>query len=495
MFAKVIDPTELARRATPMLAVRQQALLATVIALLLILPCMMMGSLIPYAVILAAVIGFLVLRKPLYSILSFIVIDVVLLIHPRSSLPGAAPTAFDFALGLILTAISCYWVIRVRLSQGEPLTTTRSHLAILLFGLWSLVVTGLGFIHGNNSVAVALREFLNLSPLFILPLLFERFIEHDSTDEHRIISAVLIAGCVMVVWNFLILRSHIVQAAYLYETGRAASDEDLSGLMVLIATSWLMSRQKGKRLIPIGILFLAGCAGVVISMFRGIYIATILSVLWMLVTGRPAERKRGFSRLAITTFLGGIALFPVVEASRVFRLLLMSYSNRFLSSQHLRMDLSLRSRYVEWAYEWKAILHAPVFGYGFGSEWRVFDMILGFHSWIGFSHSSYLFLILKSGVIGFVLFFLAYFGFMLKGYRLLHSPLISETSRVIVRVGVAFLILILIDAYTEPVFDNKPDVMWVGLTWGSILAVEKSMRLRSYSTGLEPTLDTGRPAA
>lgn len=465
------------------LSFAQMAIVGAAILLLLVGGLVVASPVFGYGAVLALLLGILLVRDPLYSILSFVVINVVLMIRPKANLPGAAPTPFDLALGLILAVIIGYWLLRIRLLEGDRLNSSASQLAISLFFVWAVIVTAIGFLDGNNSFPLALREVLNLSPLLILPILYERFIESDSSDERLLIWAVLIAGGVLLAWNILHIRNTLVHAVYMYETGRGSADQDLSGFLVLIATSLFMSRHRRKLLVPIGILFLGGCVGIIISLFRGLYIATAVCIIWMIFSGNAAERRRGIFRVAITVCSGSLVMIPLVAFSRVLRLLLLNYSHRFLSSQHLGMDLSLRARYAEWAYEWKAILHAPVFGYGFGSRWRVFDIILHFNSWMAFSHSSYFYIILKSGFIGFLLFFLAYFGFMLKGYKLLRSSAISETSRAVLRAGIAFLIFILIDAYTEPVFDGKTDLIWVGLIWGYFLALERSMKLHS------PTLE------
>ncbi|MDP4288762.1 MAG: O-antigen ligase family protein [Bacteroidota bacterium] len=477
------------------LSTAQMLAVASAVIALLVLSVLVAGPFLSYAVLVLMMVGFAIIRNPVLSVLSYVVINTVLTLRPKEyGGGGAAPSVLDFMLGLCLAGVMAYWIVRIRIVEQQPLSRSREQLYMMLFAVWGLIGTGIGFLTGgNNLFNSAIRELLNFTPLLILPIIYERYIETDSSEEHVLMWAVVVAGCLMLVWNALTMRSNILRAAYLYQTGRATTDQELSGFLTLIAVSFLMSLRRSRWLIPFAIVFLAGCFSIVISMFRGLYIATAISMVCMLFSGDRAERRRGISRIGLAVGSGVLLLIPIIESSRLFRLLLMGFANRMLSTQHLGTDLSLFNRYVEWRYEWNVILHAPLFGYGFGSLWRVWDALLGFHTWIGFSHSSYLFLLLKSGLVGFCLFFLAYFGFMRNGYRLLRSPRLSETSRAIVRAGIAFLLFILIDAYTSPVFDSKTDLVWVGLIWGYFLALEKSLGMRGHLIEQKPALLTAKP--
>src|SRR5438093_933052 len=81
---------------------------------------------------------------------------------------------------------------------------------------------------------------------------------------------------------------------------------------------------------------------------------------------------------------------------------------RFLSTGKFSTDLSLLNRYSEWKSAWLGTLHAPILGNGFGSSFRYYQIISGFHQWSGYSHSSYLYILFKTGFIGGLLFFGAY---------------------------------------------------------------------------------------
>ena len=431
---------------------------------------MLTGSLLPFAIILGAFAVFATIRNPVASLFAFIVINVFLTLHGKDT--GAA-TATDLALGIVITLIMAYWLVRLRLFEVQSLTTSTGQLLLSLFAVWSVIVTIVGLFGEHTSFNNALREMLNLSPLIVLPIIYSRFVELESPAERWLFMGVLAAGLLMVVWNVFHMRNNVLHAVYLYQTGRGNSDEMLSGLLVLLATSLLMTVRDYWKAIPAMLLLMLGVAGVVMSFARTLYIVAILCMAIVLLLGNREERWRGLRRIAVAGLAGVVGLLPLYFSSRIFRLLLWNYGMRFISAQHLGTDLSLRIRYIEWKYVWQSILQSPILGHGFGATFRDFDIMRFIHWWMPYSHSSYLYMIFKTGFIGAALFFVAYFSFIIKGFRFLKSDRLSTRTRILLRMGIAFLIAMLIYAYTSPVLDSKTDLIWVGLIVGYFLVVER----------------------
>jgi O-antigen ligase len=89
-----------------------------------------------------------------------------------------------------------------------------------------------------------------------------------------------------------------------------------------------------------------------------------------------------------------------------------------------------------------------------------------------------LYLLFKTGFPGAFLFLAAYFAFLYKGFKLLKSPFIIDPARSVVRACIAYLVVVLISAYTEAIFDSKADLIWTGLIWGYFLSLERSLRYK-----------------
>ncbi|MGH2638585.1 MAG: O-antigen ligase family protein, partial [Rhabdochlamydiaceae bacterium] len=349
-------------------------------------------------------------------------------------------------------------------------------LSIAIFFIWALLVTAGGIILNGNPPDVALREILNLLPLLILPLLYERYIKTDSKEETTIFWFVLIAGFIIILGDFWIIHNNIVKAVYLYEMGRAVLDMAAICLIILAMVSFLMSEHPWYLTVCAIIFLLLGIGGLLISFTRSMYIWTFLVALLMLAMGSRRERRIGLKNLSIATIVGIVILAPVYLTWKLLRLLMFSYLGRLLTTEHFTSDLSLRMRFSEWRGEWHAITQSPILGHGFGASFRSFDIVHYYHVWLSFSHNSYLYIIFKTGFIGGILFLIPTAIILYKGLRLVRSPHLSSRARMVLRAVVASTIVILFGAFTGPTFDSKTAIAWLALGWGYILSADRANR-------------------
>jgi O-antigen ligase len=414
-----------------------------------------------------------VIRNPVYSIYAFIVLNILLLLRLPGSGSVDAPGIKEIIAGLFLIGIIIYWIVRIRIFESEPLSNTLGQLFLVLFFGWSIPITIGGLFLDHHFASSAFREVLNLLPLLILPVLYERHIVSGSSQEKTIFFLILAGGCISIVWSILQMRYQISQAVYLFQSGRAKTDETLAAFLILLATSFLMSLRRSWKILPLVILWIAGWVGVIVTFSRALYVAALFTMILTIVLGTSQERRNGRIHVFWSAFVAASLIVSICLTSRLIRLLASHYFLRFLSTQHLGTDRSLLQRYTEWGYEWNAIKESPILGHGFGSQFKVYNMIEHFHSWMGFSHSSYLYLVFKTGFLGALLFLGAFFVFLYKGFKLLKSPTLIDPARSIVRACVTYMIVILIYAYAGPIFDSKTDLIWIGLIWGYFLALER----------------------
>ena len=464
---------------------RQQILLGVGAVILLVVPFVMTQSLIPIGIILAAIIGYAVIRNPVWSIFAFVVINVVLAIRPKQELEGNAPSILDLLLGMVLVGISVYWIIRLRIFEREKLSQSIGQLCIALFMVWSVFVTIIGFIFNDWSINNAIRELLNLSPLLVLPILYSREIEPDSKNELRIFFTIIISAVIVIIWNIIFVKRSIATAVYLYETDRGAFDIGISCFLILFMTSILMMKQRWWQSLLSIFLLLFGFVGLVVSFTRTLYILIFLSMAIVLFLGTKQERKQGALRLLLTLVIAIIIAVPIIYSNRTIRLLLIHFGLRFLTTGHFGTDLSLLNRFSEAANIWKATMLSPILGNGFGARFRTFNIIGYFHQWSGFSHNSYLYIAFKTGIVGALLLCIAIFHYFLKWFRLERTYSDTPRSRIALRACVAFLVLVFLGAFIGPTFDSKTDLVWVGLVWGYFLAVDRN-------ASVEPTIKSSR---
>ncbi|HET6401685.1 MAG TPA: O-antigen ligase family protein [Candidatus Kapabacteria bacterium] len=443
-------------------------------------------SLLPIAAILGLVMMWVILRDPLYSIIGFMVINVIITLRPQADTIGSAPTMFDMILGLGLTAIIGYWIFKIRILEWRSLSVSAGQLSLMLFFVWAVFVTIGGIIFNNNPATVALRELLNLLPLLILPVLYVRFITPGSKAENWIFAGVLTSGFLIVIGNILQLRSNIGQAFYLFQIGRGTFDTMLAPFIIVLLVSYLMAGQQPWKARAAIALLLVETIALAISFSRNSYLATPFAAMIVMWLGTWEERKRGARRMLAAGFVGFIALTVTIFLLPLLLLMLKAFFLRLLSTQSLGHDLALRERFAEWSGEWLAIKQSPILGHGFGGSFRIFDIGSGYHTWMSFSHSSYLYIIFKTGLIGALLFFVPFFTFLYKGFRLAGNKSLSERSRIVARGCFGCLIFLLFAAFLGPVFDSKTDLMWVGFIWGYFLALERQIQMKA--TNLDASL-------
>src|SRR5207253_771419 len=129
----------------------------------------------------------------------------------------------------------------------------------------------------GNPFFTGLRELLNLTPLMILPVLYEKFQRPDSKAEHLLFALILAGGVIIIFRDILTARSRFLDSLYLWQVGRANSDDTLSGFFVLVGVSMMMSLRRRLFFILSLIMVLFAAAGVAVSFSRGLYVATIIA--------------------------------------------------------------------------------------------------------------------------------------------------------------------------------------------------------------------------
>jgi O-antigen ligase len=430
-------------------------------------------SLIPLAAVLTLIAAVLIIRNPVAAIFAFIVSNMALEFRPKDMIHSGAPGLFELMVGLLMAGVLAYWLVRLRILNGQVLSESIGQLCMVLFSVWSVFVTAVMTNGPHTSFPNALREMIDFVPLLILPILYYRFVEHDSKLEWSIFAAVYFSGMILIVWNIIQLRNHLVQVVYLYQIGRGNTDETLAAFFVLLSVSCLMSVRHRWIWVLSALTLILAFIGVLISFRRNLYLATIASILVILPMGSKREFKRGIKVMLLITIFCCAGVVFLFYSSHLFHLLLLNYGLRFSSASHLGTDLSLANRYVEWAYEWQAILHSPILGHGFGSQFLTYSLIWHYSFWSTNSHSSYLYMIFKTGFIGATLFFIAYFAFLREGFLLLKAKGLTKQDYIITRAILGYLIVFLLYAFTEPALDSKTDLVWIGLIWGYFLVSKK----------------------
>jgi O-antigen ligase len=150
------------------------------------------------------------------------------------------------------------------------------------------------------------------------------------------------------------------------------------------------------------------------------------------------------------------------------------------------MDVSVTNRLVESREAIKKILEQPIIGYGVGSEFARFNIIDHATTVTLYMHNGYLFLLYKTGIIGFI----PYMAFLLiviwTGIRLSFDAALDDVQRGLVRAFAAILPAMLVVNTTSNVFIQKQALLVLAFGTACVMgghAARKAAAAEAGETG------------
>ena len=228
-------------------------------------------------------------------------------------------------------------------------------------------------------------------------------------------------------------------------------------------------KKKNEYYYILGIII--SIAAIFLTHNRTMWVATPLGLL-LTPFFLPKEHRKRIYHLYLKLFLIFISAIGSVYLSfPLARILIKAYFSYFLTVSNVKTDASLIGRYVEWRYVLLTIRDFPFTGTGFGGTYHAFNWFGGWFYEATYTHNGYLGVLLKGGFIGFILFFLSYFGFIRKGFNLLRNKILTETERAFIRTGITVLLLLLIVTNTLNIFAHRDILLYIGVIWGYFIYV------------------------
>lgn len=234
---------------------------------------------------------------------------------------------------------------------------------------------------------------------------------------------------------------------------------------------------------------LVGAAGMVtalamiLSYTRGSWLAAALGlVVSMLMYGRRGNDRTRIFGILFGGAISGLVMLTVMDLAGVFtfrdlaaRLELVSFS---------RVDISTLQRITEWVDAWGVFTRYPVFGAGLGYTYTFFAIGVGNLKQV-YLHNSYLYVLSKMGVVGFILFLSVFLTALTVSQRtvkrMTHSP---ETGYYIALC--TMLIVLMIKSFTTWHLNTLTTSIYVGVMLG-VIGVYASVVRRSGELGAPDT--------
>lgn len=342
---------------------------------------------------------------------------------------------------------------------------------VLAFIAWAAAGVAIGVANG----AFYKHSLVEFRPLLLFLLVFPIASEFSAKDVEKII-IVLLAVSVADSAKGIYLYSQGIGEQALYSEGNicVTSIEFLYLVTSALAAIGLLLRRKGPAGIVLGVFYL-NCAALAVTYQRAAWLALMVSILIIIIANRDV--RRGIILSGVLIISGVVAITAMnISGSQSF---LKSLQGRMSSVSGYESDVSALHRLEEWKASLKMIQQHPVAGNGLGSKVIFYSPMyskdknrLGFLSDDFYVHNSFVWIAVKTGVIGTALFLLLLITVCRDTlFLLLRSP--PGEQRSTLSVLASFLAALTIASIFGPMLTSDLVTPLVAFTMGSIYAVKK----------------------
>ncbi|MEP7233913.1 MAG: O-antigen ligase family protein [Ignavibacteriota bacterium] len=372
-------------------------------------------------------------------------------------------------------------LLKKKFIRSIPFTPSATFIYFSIFLLWGVTISLVNIVDGTVLPEQSYRDLLLLiCPLFLLPVFYSEILEEFGNSDQIFKWCILLLWIVVFCATILKMRNNVAEAYYAYQIGVARYDNINAGFMILLFFSLAMITQGTRRLLlAIGVII--SLIGLFLTFGRTSWVATLVLLPVVIVLGKGVQVKRGITfgilvlGILIPTFAFMYFAFPIVRTASLLGL------QKFFTSSHLKTDISMYNRYVEWRYAFKHILTFPMTGSGFGGMFWDYDWLAGISHYRGYIHNAAIIVLLKSGLVGSILLFTPCVVFFVKGFRYLRSSLLTIREIAYLRAGVAVMLFTLFTGYTGSLFFQRDMVLYIALFWCYIIGLEHKIGLRSQA--------------
>lgn len=426
----------------------------------------------------AIFIGIYLIKRESVSLSIFIL--TVTLIQLKSEHSGFS--IFDALAGMVVVGILAFLFVKKIFFANKYSLESNEYNLFFLSLIWIIVIGISNLIFSDTKFESWFRDSLVFSPLIVIPWMFL------SLDLNKRRDSLLVYGVMLLIWIICIfvsivnLRSSLLVSTYLFEITYHGANLISGPFMIFVFFHLLISEEKKKKKYFLFLGLLISIASMLLVKNRTIWILTITGICLTPFFLQKQYRKNSYKVFALLFIIFIFAITILYFRFPFFRIFLKFFISYLQSSSNLRTDPSLVGRYIEWRYAWEAIRQSPLVGYGVGSTYHTYNWFLGYFINAGYTHNGYLGTLLKGGIIGFILLFLAYIGFIRKGIVLLRIQLLGQKERAFIRAGITILLLLLIATTTFNMFAHRDVLLYVGLIWGYFLYIERTKVRNLQST-------------
>ena len=460
-----------------------QVVIACVIGLLLGIICVWVPPFLVTAVILGIVYLTLIIIWPELALLILLAVDATIFdsdILPSLSIGVGHLQITDILIFVPLAII----LVRAIIENGFRFIHSPLDIPLLSFYVTAILTTVLAIYQASVTFDQSLYEVRTIN--YILTFFIVTNSIRNSKSLRRLIDgfflmAVIVSVAMIIQYalgNLAILlpgRVETLDTAGMVSPGitRILPPGQSIVLVALIGIIGLLifDNNRAKALSRYIQLFIIGTA-VLLTFNRSFWVALIVAVLYIIIFSSLREKFR-ILKVGLWVFLIGSILFSpflIFMASQTENLVDSSI-NRIstLFNPETVNESSLQWRWIENEYAYQQILEHPIMGLGLGADYRKWDKRIDYtlEQWDQFRyiHNAHLWLMLKTGILGYVLFFLTISMFLWRGTRAWFGNLPGYYKGIIISFSAAILGLIPC-AIFNPVLEMPCWVTVIGIMLG-----------------------------
>lgn len=347
----------------------------------------------------------------------------------------------EIVYGLLYMGYLTYWFVSRLFFYRDDILRTKVDWALFLFLIYATLSLVLTPILGGE-LPTAISQWLSLTMLaFYFPIKEICIRRQSQRPEKALLLSLGVVALFVVVRNFLMYRTGLTQAEYLWQiaTGRVVMNEHVLMMAGLVSLLFLLYARRWVERSTLGILFILFSAGVIIGQSRALWVSFLLgiAVIFFFVDKRK--------RLAIVGLgVAGVAAVLIVGAvvfENFFSLILAGLLDRFFSLQGAATkDVSLINRFIEMDAAWQHIKVNPIVGHGLGVDFKYYSLVYEVTYVQSYIHNSPIATWYRHGLIGLILVAVFYFGTIWTAFRTARMPRVDRMSRLVAIAAAACLV-------------------------------------------------------
>ena len=392
----------------------------------------------------------------------------------RLAVGGGGIFISDVLIGLLVAgaAFAILAAPKVRLTRS-PVT-----LPLVLFTLWVAVTAVTGLARGNDlKYVLADVRALGYYMVFFWVIVFVRT-RRDVMVLLKVLGTCLVAGFVIGAVGYATGQG--TPTAYV-EAGisRFPAPADFFVASTMLLVTWAVVWHQGRRR-PWVLWLLLGISllGLMLSLVRGDWVASVAGLLYLFLIMRPRKRVRLVAGIVV---VGGLL---IIGTATVNVAVLQSVVMRTLAITNFQ-DKNVQYRLIENSAVVRQFAAHPVEGNGLGTGYLFDFSRYGVAPFVKyFIHNNYLWFLQRMGVIGLGLFVWFISAFLLRRHGVGEGDVERDPWLGGLVIGSRVMIVaLLVASITSPQFNTKENVAAIALVMG--LAEVTAVRLLPELRGTE----------